>query len=769
MPKISIAKHLNTALTCFFLAIFICTILILEYWVSRPLPYNANQGAIQRHHRIGELFASILQPDSNIHAFLSRHSDDQASSEVILLDVDYDIVAQADAWPLPRNIYAEIIDRLSEYEPKTVVIDMIFEKPQTPWVSAAVFDNITPENASQLMPVVNQLNHDGRLKEALSKLSYALITVLANQFEYRNPAIREQYTATLKRHVLNAPPVKINGEGIENVFPAARISGLRESILPLQLHAAGQGFSLINFDRYGQATSLPLFHRLQSNDERRQSYFLPHIVTETMRVSSVEEHYSVNVDNGCVTFVEIGEHKIATNCSGEMQLNFYNNKHMQVVRASNLMKTDFNGDILQDKIVVFSSNTDFLHDYVDTPFGLIWGAEVLAYALSNILNSNYFYRPQWTAWYEIFLLILLAIIVLSLCKKLKPNQAALSTALLLTIITAFNAYLYIDLKVIVSFIIPITFTIIVYIQSSLLRVIFEERQKRFFKNALGLYLSPELSDQVADKPELLGLSGKEEHLTVLFSDIRNFSSISETMTPEELTSFLQHYFSPMTDIIFSTGGTLDKFIGDAIMAFWGAPLAQEDHAARACKAALEMLEAMDTLLVAQKKEMPGLPEIRMGIGIHSGRMRVGNMGSARRLNYTVIGDNVNLGSRLEGLTKHYGVRLIISEQTWSQLDNTFYGRRLDRVRVKGKEEPTVIYELMGMGPAPDNMHEDLSNWDRALLAYENQDWDLASELFDHWQKQHKDVTAGIYLQTIEKFRSDNFQNDWPPVSVMTEK
>ena len=223
----------------------------------------------------------------------------------------------------------------------------------------------------------------------------------------------------------------------------------------------------------------------------------------------------------------------------------------------------------------------------------------------------------------------------------------------------------------------------------------------------------------------------------------------------------------MTDVIFSTDGTLDKYIGDAIMAFWGAPLEQDDHAVRACTAAIGMLKCLDQLTLELEKD--GLPPIEIGIGLHSGPMRVGNMGSEKRLNYTVLGDNVNLGSRLEGLTKFYGVRLIVSEQTWNMLDGKFFGRQLDRVKVKGKDEAVTIYEVIGQGLPESDLAAMLHKWEEGIVAFREKRWEDAETVFNIWQSQRNDVTAGMYLSLIREYRNKSNGVDWPPVSVMTEK
>jgi adenylate cyclase len=230
----------------------------------------------------------------------------------------------------------------------------------------------------------------------------------------------------------------------------------------------------------------------------------------------------------------------------------------------------------------------------------------------------------------------------------------------------------------------------------------EERDKRQLRKAFQLYLNPEVMEEMLEDPQALQLGGKEVEMSVLFSDIRGFTTISEKLTPQALVHLLNEYLSPMTDIVFEERGTLDKYIGDAVMAFFGAPVPTPDHAANGCDAALKMITNLSRLREKWRIESPDIPEIDIGIGVNSGSMVVGNMGSAQRFNYTVMGDNVNLASRLEGLNKEYGTHILISEPTLqaARKAGRDYGvRELDSVRVKGKKEPVRLFELRSQTPS----------------------------------------------------------------------
>jgi len=269
-------------------------------------------------------------------------------------------------------------------------------------------------------------------------------------------------------------------------------------------------------------------------------------------------------------------------------------------------------------------------------------------------------------------------------------------------------------------------------------------------------------------PSKLKLGGDKKHLSVLFSDIRGFTTVSESLTPEELVHLLNEYLTAMTDIVFKYDGLLDKYMGDAIMAVYGAPLDQPDHAERACRTALDMMEQLKIL---QKKwESEGKPVLNIGIGVNSGDMVVGNMGSEMRFDYTVMGDSVNLGSRLEGINKEYGTNIVISEFTYNEVKDRLICRELDSVRVKGKLLPVKIYELLGDRKDEEKWGPLLRSFDEGLAAYKGQRWDEATGAFRNVLKIHlEDGPAGIYVIRCAALKANPPEGDWDGVFTMTKK
>jgi adenylate cyclase len=344
---------------------------------------------------------------------------------------------------------------------------------------------------------------------------------------------------------------------------------------------------------------------------------------------------------------------------------------------------------LENKLVMVGPfSKGMAADEKTTPYGLMYGIEIHANALNTIIMNNFIYKipRQWDLL--IYFAIVMAMSFLS--SRYWPVLTLILSIVL--ILSMFIGYFVIFLLsgYIVNFSMPAIGVLFSYLSIVGYRVVTEERDKKRIKSMFGKYVSPQVVDEMLDHPPELG--GVDKELTVLFSDIRGFTTLSETMTPQELVSHLNIYLTAMTDIIMDYKGTLDKYVGDEIMSFWGAPLSQPDHALLACECALKQMEALHEL----NSVWPEEKRINIGIGLNSGIMTVGNMGSTGRMNYTLMGDNVNLGARLEGTNKAYFTNIIISEYTYDLVKDHVVARELDNIRVKGKNKPVLIYELVGM-------------------------------------------------------------------------
>jgi adenylate cyclase len=296
----------------------------------------------------------------------------------------------------------------------------------------------------------------------------------------------------------------------------------------------------------------------------------------------------------------------------------------------------------------------------------------------------------------------------------------------------------------------------------------EEKARASLKKAFQSYVAPSVVEEIIKHPERLRLGGERRELTIFFCDIRDFTTLAETLDPEEVVSVLHGFLNPMSKIVVKHGGTIDKFMGDAIMALFGAPLQYPDHASRACKTALEMQEVLKSL--SQEWEGQGRPSLKIGVGINTGMVSVGNMGSDTLFDYTAIGDNVNLAARLEGLNKLYDTDILISNATAQALDQEFVLRELDRVRVKGRKQPVAIYELLGLQPADSDLAEFLHLYRQGMELFNQQQWDESIVLFKKslWLRPH-DHQSQRYCSLAQKYRIEPPGPDWQGVTIMEKK
>jgi adenylate cyclase len=340
--------------------------------------------------------------------------------------------------------------------------------------------------------------------------------------------------------------------------------------------------------------------------------------------------------------------------------------------------------------------------------------------------------------------------------------ATLAFATLLAMALAVNLYMWSVYLQVLPLAVTLFTLIGIYTLNMVFGYLFETRSRSQMDSLFGQYVPPDLVREMSRDPEHYSLASEKLELSVLFSDIRGFTSISEGLDAAELSELMNHYLTPMTRVVHESKGTIDKYIGDAIMAFWGAPLKDQAHAARAVGAGLAMLHELDKLNVEFKKR--NWPEIHIGVGINTGPMSVGNMGSQFRRAYTVLGDSVNLGSRLEGLTKAYGVAFIVSETTAQHAPEFFY-RELDRVRVKGKAEPVTMYEPLGLRSDMDvKVVEDTKLFHNALRLYRQKDWDGAEKVLRELLSVHPHTYLyELYLERIAEFRKDPPPAEWDGV------
>ena len=439
---------------------------------------------------------------------------------------------------------------------------------------------------------------------------------------------------------------------------------------------------------------------------------------------------------------------------------------------------------LKNKIILVGIYTttniqQYGKDTHPTPYGMMFGIELIANAISNILNGDFIKKPKgiYTPWGWIdteTILTFLGIIAVSLLVILTSVQAGVFLVLGLVVVYGVVVwYLFGGYNLDLPIALPVISATFNFIAISTLRLLTEEKEKRFIKAAFEHYLSPAVISELMKDPKMLNLGGEQRVMTAFFSDVQKFSSISEKLTPTELVALLNEYLSAMTDIIISRKGTIDKYEGDAIIAFWGAPVYMEDHAIQACYAAIEMQQKLAELRELWKKEgrPPFIYNMRMRIGINTGEMVVGNMGSKFRMDYTMMGDNVNLASRLEGANKFYGTYTMISEFTYEHVKDHVEARELDKIRVVGKEKPVTVYELLAKkGELDPTFKKGIEIFTEALELYRNRKFEDALKLFNRVFEFIKDDTpTKVYIERCQTFIASPPPEDWDGVYTLTSK
>lgn len=440
----------------------------------------------------------------------------------------------------------------------------------------------------------------------------------------------------------------------------------------------------------------------------------------------------------------------------------------------------------RDKIVLIGSTMPEDKDLFSVSIGegkqegdnQMYGVEIHANVIQNVLDKNFIVRePIWITALVVFGLSLFTFVFTAGLKAIRTNMSlaieALGVAIIfseLFIIYWASVKLFIEKNYLADMTSPIVAVVVCYVSSTIYNYVTERKQKALIKTMFSRYVNPTVVDELVAHPEKLRLGGERKELTVFFSDIEKFTTMSEKLPPEQLVAILNEYLTEMTGIIFASNGTLDKYEGDAIVAFWGAPIAQADHAFRACKAAIDMQSALAHM--KQRWLSEGKPLLNVRVGLNSGEMIVGNMGGKDRFDYTVIGDSVNLGSRLESANKQYRTNIMMSESTYKHVGSRVIARELDLLVVAGKTEPIRVFELIGMAndAIPEERLTCLEAYNKGLAFYRNRNWKEAMNCFEtSLRAMPSDYPSQLYLERSDLYRASPPPKDWNGVFIMMTK
>jgi adenylate cyclase len=656
-------------------------------------------------------------------------------SRVVIAAADERSVDQIGVWPWRRELYGLLIDRLDEAGADAIVFDVAFLDQGAGGADA---DRVLAES----------IHRSGRTVQSFVELNRA-------ESSHRSVEEKAKDFALVSKAAVSLPVF------VEQLDGAERLRPLRRNIEPRtepptlrapvsRIAQAGTWFGYFNAepDDDGVIRSAKLLTFF------RDGSALPSIdlagaalgcgASGPSRISPIASGPEADRLATILIDCEKSELRVPVRGLGEMMLDYQVPfREVPALSVSEIIQAHFKPEDVRGKVVLVAGTAQGTFDLRSTPLDPdVPGVVTHVAAIEQILDGRHLQRPVWLGGVEILALLLEGILFGWLFSRLRPLLilplvfVGLAGLHLLTLAAFLGGYDVTPALASVELLALGAVTVVT-------RYFTEEREKRSIRSAFRYYLTPTVMEAVLANPRMLKLGGEKRELTVLFSDIRGFTSLSEQMAPERLVALLNGYLTPMTDIVFENGGTLDKYIGDSIMAFYGAPLTQPDHALRSCLTALQMLRKLGELRARWQAE--GLPELAIGIGICSGPMVVGNMGSQSRFDYTVMGDAVNLGARLEGANKTYGTQVILADTTRSLVSNQVTVRSLDVVRVKGKRQPVQIFELLSVGEPPSDW-EMLPVYEEAIACYRARDWRGALERFERVAQQRPaDGPTQLYL------------------------
>lgn len=647
------------------------------------------------------------------------------SQDVVVVAVDHKSIKEVGRWPWSREVTARLIENLASYGAKVTALDIVFSEPQNSQSDAA-------------------------LAAAISRSGNVVMGYFFRDEEQAIDPVAQLQLETAKVKLVRV------AEGVESI-PLSEYRSVDVNLARLGKGARDFGFFNARPDGDGlYRRSLLLL--LYNGD------IYPSLAMKALR-QYLDSEIMLEVKSWGVDAVQIGSLRVPAREDGTMALNFYGPAGaFRTVSAVDVIKKRLAPGALRGAIAFVGATEIGIFDIRPTPFDPTQpGVELHATVAANALERRFLRYDGTTQMLELVCLLTLPLLLGVTLAFVPGTFAGLAAFAGTTLLFGGMNYL-VFAKALrdMTIIYPLLGIGLTYLGSEAWRNLVVERKGRQLKKAFSNYVSPDLVKQIEKHPDKLVLGGEQRELSILFSDIRGFTSVSESLTPPELVTLLNEYLSPMTRIVLEEKGTLDKFIGDAVMALFNAPLDVPEHALHACRTAVRMFEELRSL--NEEFARRGMHTIDIGVGINTGPAVVGNMGADIRFDYTAIGDSVNLASRLEGLNKYYGSHILVSEETCRQVpQGMFVFREVDRVRVKGKHLPVVMYELMIANQAL------LPRFEEALERYRAKDFATARQLFDELAQQYDDGPSRLYSTRCDEYLEHPPPADWDGVYTAKSK
>jgi adenylate cyclase len=667
---------------------------------------------------------------------------------VTIVDIDEKSLAKFGQWPWPRTRIADLVTSLTKLGAVVIGFDVIFSEPDrlNPDVAADTFHDLDEEMRARLraLPSNDQVFADAMrrsrvvlgesgISDTVSELDKTLpVTGLAMLGEDPHP------------FMFNFPGLLRNTPVLENA-------------------ASGRGMLTINPERDGIIRRVPMI--MQAQDAT-----IPSLTFEMLRVVTGTNTIFLKADKVGIQSIAVKGFSIPTDRNGQLWIHFARRDPSLYVPAVDVLEGRVTPEKFDRKLVLIGTSAVGLNDIKTTPVSSAMpGVEIHAQVLEAALTGQLLSQPPYGPLLEFAAAMILGLLVIAFAPAFGPVTLVAVGALFASLLIGTSWYFYAQHRLLVDFTYPLLSTTAIYLTLIFTSFVREQQQRKQIRGAFSQYMSPVLVEQLAQSPEKLVLGGEEREMTIMFSDVRGFTTISETYKndPQGLTALMNRFLTPLTNAILARKGYIDKYMGDAIMAFWNAPLDDKEHELNACEAAIDMLERIDELNklreVEAKEGGQTFFPIKVGVGLNTGIGVVGNMGSDLKFNYSVLGDSVNLASRLEGQSKEYGFPIIVGSKTALAVKEKFAILELDFIMVKGKKEPEVIYAIAGrQDVAHSGRFQRLRNLTIEMLAcYRSRDWEGALAAIERGRRTDDGRTLE-YLYNLYETRIRGFQETPPP-------
>jgi adenylate cyclase len=670
---------------------------------------------------------------------------------VTIVDIDEKSLGKLGQWPWPRTNIADMITNLTRLGAVVIAFDIVFAEP----------DRLNPDAAAKTMRYLDEQTRS-KLRELPSNDQ-----IFADAMRRSRVVLGETGLAEVTGKFDDTLPVTGFAMLGEDPQPFLfNFPGLLRNVHVLEETAAGRGLFTIKVERDGIVRRVPMMMRAQDAT-------MPSLSFEILRVATGTPTIIMKSDRAGLKSVGLRGLEIPTDRNGQLWVHFARQDPSIYVSAADVIDGSVAQDKIAGKLVLIGTSAVGLNDIKTTPVSpAIPGVEIHAQVLEAALTKQLLSQPPYGPLLEFGAALLLGILVIAFAPRFGPVTLVAVGALFATVLVGTSWYFYTQHLLLVDFTYPLLSTTAIYLTLIFASFVREQAQRRQIRSAFGQYLSPALVEQLALSPEKLVLGGEEREMTIMFSDVRGFTTISESYKhdPQGLTSLMNRFLTPLTNAILARKGTIDKYMGDAIMAFWNAPLDDKEHQLNACEAALDMLERIDVLnkereIEAEHGGHAYIP-INVGVGLNTGTCVVGNMGSNLRFDYSVLGDSVNLASRLEGQSKEYGFPIIVGSKTALAVKDKFAILELDFIMVKGKKEPEVIYAIAGReDTAQSGRFQRLRNLTIEMLAcYRGRDWDGALAAIERGRTTDEahslELLYDLYEERLHAYRENPPPPDW---------